>query len=265
MKQVFDNRFYDACFAAVWEYLEGRGLTENTVTIVTSDHGLSFGEQGERAYLHAGARPHEYMTRVPLVIRFPGQSELSRLHGTYRQQVSLTDLFLTMVELGVGPGVFERSEPIRGRSLVERLLSKDFEPVLVAEASMVPGTYTFWPRVAGYSKAIYSGPMKLIFAPELRRVGEDLWPVSARLSGKWPFPGDPPFSEKLRQPLAALYDLSVDPHERRNLASRRPAEVARLRALFPGSWSCEARPWGGPSPDWDEEALETLRSLGYVH
>ena len=104
MKHVFDNRFYDATFHAMWGYLAARGLLENTVTLVASDHGLSFGEMGEPYYLHGGARPHEYMVRVPLVVKFPEGSRLKSFHGRHRERVSLTDLFATMTDLGLGPG-----------------------------------------------------------------------------------------------------------------------------------------------------------------
>jgi hypothetical protein len=264
LKQVFDNRFYDACFRGVWEYLEERGLTRNTVTIVTSDHGLSFGEHGEHVYLHAGARPHDYMTRVPLVIRFPEGSELAGHHGRYPERVSLTDLFLTVVELAVGRGVFERELPVRGQSIVDRLRERRFETVFVAEASMVPDTYDVLPSVAGYSKAIYSGDLKLIFSPRLLRMAQDAWPVLARLTGDWLLETPPPAFEDVGEPLALLYDLREDPHERHNLAPTHPEEVERLRALA-GAWSCQPRPWQAQRPDWDHPALETLRSLGYIH
>ncbi len=77
-KHVFDNRFYDANFRAVVTYLTERGAMRNTVTIVLSDHGMAYSEHGEEFYLHGGARPHEYIVRVPLIIRFPENSELRR-------------------------------------------------------------------------------------------------------------------------------------------------------------------------------------------
>ncbi len=186
LKQAFDNRFYDAGFRAVYEYLERRGLLENTVTIVTSDHGLSFGEHGERTYLHAGARPYEYMTRVPLVLRFPAGSPGAALHGRYTERVSLIDLFRTVVELAAGPGVFQRELPVRGRSLLERLERRAFDDVQVSESSLTPDTYALLPSTAGYSKAVYAGDLKLILAPQPLRMAENAWPIHARLDGTWP-------------------------------------------------------------------------------
>src|SRR5260370_23589598 len=151
MKQVFDNRFYDASFQAVWEYLEARGLSENTVVAVTSDHGMSFRENGESLFLHSGARPHQYMIQVPLVIRFPRGSELARWHGTRKEGVSLTDLFPTLVELVVGPARFQRDLPIRGLSLLSRIGSRSFEPILVSESALWPTPLHRYPR---YTRAL---------------------------------------------------------------------------------------------------------------
>src|SRR5579859_6893335 len=95
-KQVFDNRFYDATFEALWDDLKGRGLTKNTLAIVASDHGLSFGEHGEHPFLHDGARPYEYLTRVPLLVHFP-EGPLTPLHGVYSEKVSLKDVFPTIL------------------------------------------------------------------------------------------------------------------------------------------------------------------------
>src|SRR6185436_7647440 len=165
-KQIFDNRFYDAVFQAVWEYLARRGLTENTATVVASDHGMSFGEHGETTYLHSGALPNEYITRVPLIVRFPERSPLRRLHGRNDRTVSLTDVFPTLLELGVGKDVFRRAEPIRGMSIVDRVIHDSYDPVVVSECALRPETYTAAPGRAGYVKAFYDAGQKLIYAPE---------------------------------------------------------------------------------------------------
>jgi arylsulfatase A-like enzyme len=255
-KQSFDNRFYDATFRAVWEYLEARGLTRNLVTVVTSDHGMSFGEKGETQYLHAGARPDEYINRVPLVVRFPVGSREARHHGVEKRKVGLTDIFQTLVDIGLGPGVFRRSLPIRGRSLVERLDRGSFEEVLVSESALVPDSYADLPRVAGYSTAVYSGAAKLVHAPELYSLDRRQFQVTVRLG--------PGYGASPAGSLLLLHDLSSDPHERVNLAPARPDEVARLKSRWP-DWSCpsDARPSG--RPEWDDAALRTFQGLGYIH
>lgn len=265
VKQAFDNRFYDAAFEAVWRYLERRGQTRNSVTIVTSDHGVSFGEHGEPLFLHDGARPYEYLTRVPLVIRFPEGSELASRHGRRAEKVSLVDLFPTIVELALGPNVFERDLPVMGRSLVRRIDRGDFEPVLFAESSLLPTLAHDWSEVAGYAKAVYWGDYKLLAAPDsYRRLGSAAWPTEVRLGQHWPLASPSPHYARLDRPLTLLYRLTDDPHERRNLAAERPEIVERLERLFGASWSCEPLRASDQAPRWHGDAQETLRALGYV-
>jgi arylsulfatase A-like enzyme len=264
VKQVFDNRFYDACFQAVWEHLQARGLTRNTVTLVVSDHGLSFGERGERFHLHEGARPSEYLTRVPLVLRFPPESGRTALHGRHRERVSLTDVFSTVVDLALGPGVFEREQPVRGRSLIERLERGEFEPVLVSESALLPAGYDESPNVVAYAKAVYEGNMKLVYAPTTYRL-EGFWPNDVRLGDERPHPGTPlPAYRRLAEPLLMLYDLAKDPSESHNLAAEQPDLVKRMVGQLAGRWSCHSRFESGQAASWEGDELEALRALGYV-
>lgn len=254
-KQAFDNRFYDATFKALWEYLEQRDLTRNLVSVVTSDHGVSFGEKGESFHLHAGARAYEYISRVPLVVRFPPGSPHARWHGTRTEKVSLTDVFRTMVDLGLGRGVFRSDPPARGESLVERLERSEFDEALVSESALVPDSYRALPGAAGYSRALYSGAFKLLQAPELYRLTRQQVSGTTRLG---------PGTAGDRLPaLEELYDLASDPHEQHDLSRARPAVVARLKALG-DPWRCAPLTTRAVRPEWDPEALKTLRALGYI-
>jgi arylsulfatase A-like enzyme len=73
--------------------LQKRGLLENTVIIVTSDHGEQFGEHG--LFLH-GNSLYQPLLHVPLIISFP-----ARVPGNKRVAVpvSLRDLPATVVEI----------------------------------------------------------------------------------------------------------------------------------------------------------------------
>jgi arylsulfatase A-like enzyme len=261
MKHVFDNRFYDATFEGIWRYLETRGRLENTVTIVTSDHGLSLRENGEPLYRHGGARPHEYIVSVPLMLRFPEGSPHRSLHGPRPERVSLVDLFSTMTELGVGPRVFTRERAIRGRSLIDRLATGEFDDPIVSECSVAPGSFTTLPDTACYAKAVYSGGFKLIHAPHVYGAAE--WPIDRRLDGAGEHPPAPPPPTGIDQPLTLLYDLDHDPHERHDLAPGAPERAERMRQLV-ARWECDPSREVGDAPIWDEEALETLRALGYI-
>lgn len=79
--------------------LETLGLAEETVVIVTSDHGDMLGEKG----LWFKMSPYEQSSRVPLLVHGP---EHLVPRGRFRTPVSLLDLLPTLRELaGAGPAV----------------------------------------------------------------------------------------------------------------------------------------------------------------
>jgi len=265
LKHVFDNRFYDATFRGLWELLERRGLTRRMVAVVASDHGMSLGERGETFYLHEGARPHEYITRVPLILRFPDGMSERRLHARRPELVSLTDLFPTLLELGVGTDVFERELPIRGRSLLERVRENRFESLLVSESSLLPAGYDVRPDLIGYAKAVYENGEKLVYAPEPYRV-DGLWPNIWRLGEPRSGAGEPSPPEYARSPdpWVELYDLTSDPREEHDLAAESPQRIRQIVDRLRWAWPCLPLVSSPNSPAWDGKALETIRALGYI-
>jgi len=266
VKHVFDTRFLDATFEAVWRRLEAAGLTRNLVSLVTSDHGLSFGERGELFYRHEGAWPDEYIVRVPILLRLPQGERWGERRGVRRERVSLTDVFATFVQLGLGRGVFERDLPVRGGSLIDRLRADHFEPFLVSESAVMPDGYREWPRVAAYAKAVYEGRWKLVFAPGgFEVLNAEFWPSDVRLGGE-PKEGRGvlPEHRRIDVSLVQLFDLEADPAALRDVAGDHPEVVGRLRERIAGSEHCEAALGGDTAAEWDGEALETLRALGYI-
>jgi arylsulfatase A-like enzyme len=88
------------------EFLESEGLMENTLIVITSDHGEQFGEHGLFDHANSLYRP---VLHVPLVVTFPGKvPEGLRIS----HPVSLVNLPATILDLaGIG------NSPLPGRSL----------------------------------------------------------------------------------------------------------------------------------------------------
>lgn len=85
--------YLDARVGELMAYLSAEGLAEDTVVIVTSDHGDLLGEHehiGHRLYLY------ENLVRVPLVVRHPSRFAA---HARIGHQVQIGDLFPTILEL----------------------------------------------------------------------------------------------------------------------------------------------------------------------
>ncbi|MEM7143637.1 MAG: sulfatase-like hydrolase/transferase [Verrucomicrobiota bacterium] len=82
----------DECLGQVLDALDESGYAENTIVIVTSDHGFSLGEK-QHVYKNS---LWEESARVPLIIRAPG---LSKPGTNAEHPVSLIDLYPTLVDL----------------------------------------------------------------------------------------------------------------------------------------------------------------------
>jgi len=98
--------------------LETTGLRDDTIVIVTSDHGEMLGERG----LWYKMSFFEGSARVPLIVHAPRRFGARRV----ARNVSLVDLLPTVVELAGEGAAFEPADPIDGSSLV---------PLLGGEAS----------------------------------------------------------------------------------------------------------------------------------
>lgn len=77
----------DARIERLIEALRADGLLERTLVVVTSDHGVRFGEEGGHLG-HAGSA-HDAVLRVPLIVRLP---RLMPAATRARGLISLTDL-----------------------------------------------------------------------------------------------------------------------------------------------------------------------------
>jgi arylsulfatase A-like enzyme len=92
-RQLYDGEvaYLDRQVGRLMDFLESRGLLENTVVAVVADHGENLGEHGIR-FRHVGL--FDTTTHVPLMIRWPGrQREGRRIEGL----VETIDLFPTLL------------------------------------------------------------------------------------------------------------------------------------------------------------------------
>jgi arylsulfatase len=76
--------FADALFGGLLEDLDLAGLRDETIVVLTSDHGEAFGEHGR--LLHS-TQLYDPMLRVPLLIRIPGHAA-----GVETTPIQLADL-----------------------------------------------------------------------------------------------------------------------------------------------------------------------------
>jgi arylsulfatase A-like enzyme len=112
--------YFDSQFATLTAELRERGLLDDAVVTLTSDHGESFGEHiapdGARLYGH-GLSLYETELAVPWILKLPG----SQRSGEVRVAASSIDLAPTLLDAaGVAPPAGMPS-PYRGRSLLREV------------------------------------------------------------------------------------------------------------------------------------------------
>ncbi len=194
--------------------LEARGRLDETILIITSDHGEEFGEHG--VYDHGNSLYLEGLW-VPLVIRYPPRAAPGRVVA---HAVGLADLPATIVDLAE----LGASNPFPGASLAPRW-DEGPGPMESGEASVVSGPPVD-PRVATSEAPPSSGAIlsEISRAPRL----PDWFPVSrgdmkSLVNGSWHYilNGDG---------VEELYDLRRDPAERVDLA--KGGEVIDVLADF---------------------------------
>lgn len=86
----------DTCFGNLVAFLKARGIYEDSVIVVTSDHGDMLGEGGR--WGHQAAYMFPEVVRVPLIVRLPA-SMRARFTTDLGAVTFLTDLAPTMLQL----------------------------------------------------------------------------------------------------------------------------------------------------------------------
>jgi arylsulfatase A-like enzyme len=138
----------DASLGSLFNRLRELSLFDNTLIIVTADHGEVFGEHG--LLEHALGFTCEGLVRTPLIIKYPGQHLGSRVYDL----VSQADLMPTILE-AVGVAQPDR---LQGESLLRPL--NEAREVYV-EAVSGGGLVSKNPRFKGFRRSIFAGSLKL--------------------------------------------------------------------------------------------------------
>ncbi len=166
-QRLFPNSAYDGEIAlvddgigAVLRTLEDLELDQNTVVIVTADHGEGLGDHGEETH---AVLLYDSTIRVPLIIHDPRRNAAQRLGGTVRS-IDIMPTALDLLDLQVSPD-------IHGESLVPLMDDGRSEHRNVYHESLYGALQFGWSPVFALSSAGW----KLIEAPtrELYNVAED--------------------------------------------------------------------------------------------
>jgi len=222
---------FDREVGALLSMLSRRGELENTIVVISGDHGWPFPRGKTNVY--------DMGTRVPLAIRGPGVAEGRRAVTDF---VSLTDLAPTFLEVAGVPV----PDAMTGQSLVPLLQNSEAGRVDEGRNHVVMGRERHTPSQAAPNNGGY--PMRALRTADylyIRNYYPDRWPAGtpdherAFQEGGWLGDvdnGPTKFymwahrrgsgrAQQLyelafgKRPAVELYDLRTDPHQLHNVAS----------------------------------------------
>jgi len=227
LKDVYDEEigFTDAGIGRLLERLEALGLDEDTIVILTADHGegvLDHGDLGHTSSLY------EELVRVPLILRGPGRTTPG---SVVEEPVSLASLTPTILDL---VGLDMKNRGFQVGSLAPLLGGKSR-----ASADGVFCEVDFVPVRSG--RSVGKVHKKAIVGTRYKLVRDD---PTGRLE---------------------LYDLETDPGETDDLSAREPERLEQLRDALETAVTFAGQDAHEPqTTSLDEQEIERLKALGYV-
>ncbi len=235
----FECQRFDSDVAHAINLLEKRGELDNTIIVVTGDHGMPFPR--------CKANLYDCGTRVPLAIRWGEKIQPGQVFKNFTSLIDLAPTFLEAAEISI-------PEIMDGKSLLPALTGwgdARLRPyILTGRERHVPSQER--PSWAGYPSRSYRDHDFLYihnYAPDRWPCGSPEWEKTT-FAGTWYGDTDnsPTKTNIIRhqnrsaefqrsyqlcfakRPAEELYDLKNDPHQLSNIATKQPKITARYRA-----------------------------------
>ncbi|MFC1596976.1 sulfatase [Planctomycetota bacterium] len=234
--------YLDAWVGEFLDFLETSGLAENTLVLITSDHGEHFGEK--RRLLH-WLSLYEPVVRVPLILGHAGHVPPGRVTDL----VQAHDAFATILDYA---GVERERDPAgNSRNLLEAPSTGESRYAFSEYFNVAQGR-TEWGL--NYPKVDFTP-----WFTDIKVVQRGSWKLIHFGYGR-----------------EELYDLSKDPAELHNLADEKPDVVKTFLAQL-DNWLRSFPQYVAPPP-WEGRAAadvgsgvltpeeeKQFRGLGYIH
>jgi arylsulfatase A-like enzyme len=216
--------YIDDLLGTLLDSMAESGKLDNTLIIITSDHGEGFAEHWKIS--HGERTPYQEFHHVPLVIIPPKSMKVKT--GRRAPVVELVDLFATLTD------TFQLAdEQLRhGQSLLPLMKSTKFPTDVVSYAQ------------SEYQLAVYRNDVKLIY----------------KIRDRWGKSNGEAFL--VDQPNL-LFDLSADPGEQENLIDQHP-DTDLLIGLAKQYLVKQAENDAVAAPELSDEEVELLETLGYL-
>jgi arylsulfatase A-like enzyme len=220
--------YLDTRLRELYELFEEAGVAEETLFVVTGDHGENIGDHGLMDHQYG---LQETLLRVPLVLSGPGVAEDEQV----KRPVQLVDLFPTMLDLAD----VAVPDELPGRSLVGGEGPPADRPTYAEYLAPQPPISTLESR---YECRRDVGE----FDRQLRTVRHEGWKYVAGSDGtEW------------------LFDIGEDPGENSNLADERPEKLEHVGGRLE-EWVGTLPEVESGTVSMDDETRNRLEDLGYL-
>jgi len=226
---VYDNsiRWVDGTVQVLIEHLIDQGYAENTMIVITSDHGEAFSERGFEGH---GRQVFKETTEVPLIITMPFLLEEGIVVPTRSRGIDVWPTLFDM--LGI-----TTTRPVDGRSLLPDVLAAaNNEAGPIADRTAAAYLEQGWGQPQAEKQVtiqIADGPLRYVRTPIEQNLVEQ------------------------------LFDATNDPAELKNLSETDGTDLVRLRDIADSKLE-EVPEYGeAPTREISEMELNHLRAIGY--
>lgn len=222
--------FADAMIGELFAEMESLGLLDNTVVMLTADHGESLGEH-QYFYEH-GWFPYHACGWIPWVVYWPDNPTPGKRVAYPSGLLNLVPTVLEMMGWEIPADIFH------GQSVLPVMLGEaEYTERYVIEEAGEGGL-----RREQFLRSIQDEQWKLVRVPSQR------------------------YRDMMQGVEFELYDVLADPMETTNVADRHPEIVQRLRFALEDVMDATGpvAPPPGQAPRYTDEQIRQLRALGYI-
>lgn len=224
-------RYIDSQIQRLTDFLKSRGLYENTLIVLTSDHGENFGEHN--FYFQHGASLYQPSLKTPLIFV---KSGLIPKNKRISENVQIIDVMPTVLDLLNIPLI----DKIDGKSLLPLVENKaqnarDFVFAESIEEHFEGNKRVFFSGVKGKWRTMIVGNWKIIYIPH-------------------------PEND-----IFELYNLEEDPDETTSLIDKEKKIAAQMKIKILDFLKSQSNEGDADLSDLTEKSKKLLRKLGYIN
>ena len=223
-------KYIDAQIGRLVDCLNEERIYEDTLIIITSDHGENFGEHN--FYFQHGSSLYEPSLKTPLIFRYPKSIPKGKIIS---QRVQNIDIMPTVLEM-LGIPILDKIDGVSLLPLIKEKTKKSMSFIFAEsiEEHFKGNERVFFPGIRGKWRAMIEGDWKIIYIPHPKN------------------------------DIFELYNLKDDPEEKNNLIGKEKEIASHMKNKILEFLKLQDNEGDANTPDLAEKSKKLLRKLGYL-